>query len=54
MIFMEDTDRKVLENARKMIIDRDGVILFVQAAGLGIVGAVALIKPVKAFTSSPK
>jgi N-acetylglutamate synthase-like GNAT family acetyltransferase len=44
MFVMEATDRKVLENPREMIIDHDGVILFVEAADLGIVGAVALMK----------
>jgi N-acetylglutamate synthase-like GNAT family acetyltransferase len=44
MFVMEATDRKVLENPRAMIIDRDGVILFVEADDLGIVGAVALMK----------
>jgi N-acetylglutamate synthase-like GNAT family acetyltransferase len=44
MFIMEATDRKVLEHPREMIIDRDGVILFVEAEDLGIVGAVALMK----------
>ncbi len=44
MFVMEATDRKVLENPREMIIDRDGVVLFVEADDLGIVGAVALMK----------
>jgi N-acetylglutamate synthase-like GNAT family acetyltransferase len=44
MFVMEATDRKVLENPREMIIDRDGVIFFVEAGDLGIVGAVALMK----------
>ncbi len=44
MFVMEATDRKVLENPREMIIDRDGVILFVEADDLGIVGTVALMK----------
>ena len=44
MFVMEATDRKVLENPRTTIIDRDGVILFVEAEGIGIVGAVALMK----------
>ena len=44
MFVMEATDRKVLENPREMIIDRDGLILFVEADDLGIVGAVALMK----------
>lgn len=44
MFVMEATDRKVLENPREMIIERNGVILFVEAGDLGIVGAVALMK----------
>jgi N-acetylglutamate synthase-like GNAT family acetyltransferase/predicted outer membrane lipoprotein len=44
MFVMEATDRKVLENPRATIIDRDGVILFVEAERLGIIGAVALMK----------
>ena len=44
MFVMEATDRKVLENPRTTIIDRDGVILFVEAKDTGIVGAVALMK----------
>jgi GNAT superfamily N-acetyltransferase len=42
MFHLEDTDREVLENPRARIIDRGGVILFVEAQGLGIVGACAL------------
>lgn len=44
MFVMEPTDRQTLENPREMIIDRDGIILFVEAADLGIVGTVALMK----------
>lgn len=44
MFVMEATDRKVLENPRATIIDRDGVILFVEAQDVGIVGTVALMK----------
>lgn len=44
MFVMEATDRNVLENPRETIIDRDGLILFVEADDLGIVGAVALMK----------
>lgn len=44
MFVMEATDRKVLENPRSMIIDRDGVILFVESGSLGIVGTLALMK----------
>lgn len=44
MYRIEQTDRDVLENPRARIIDRGGDILFVEAAGLGIVGACALQK----------
>lgn len=44
MYRLEPTDRDVLENPRARIIDRGGNILFVEAAGLGIVGACALQK----------
>lgn len=42
MYAMEETDREVLDDPRGRIIDRGGAILFVEAAGLGIVGACAL------------
>ena len=44
MFRLEATDRDVLENPRARIIEPGGVILFVEAAGLGIVGACALQK----------
>ena len=44
MYRVEDTDRVVLENPRREIIDRGGDILFVEAGGLGVVGACALQK----------
>jgi N-acetylglutamate synthase-like GNAT family acetyltransferase len=44
MFRLEETDRDVLENPRARIIDPGGVILFVEAGGLGIVGACALQK----------
>lgn len=44
MYTLEQTDRDVLENPRARIIDRGGDILFVEAEGLGIVGACALQK----------
>lgn len=44
MYRLEPTDCDVLENPRARIIDRGGDILFVEAAGLGIVGACALQK----------
>lgn len=42
MFRLEDTDRDVLLDPRGRIIDAGGTILFVEAAGLGIVGACAL------------
>ena len=44
MFRVEETDREVLENPRLHIIDRGGVILFVEAEGPGIVGTCALQK----------
>ncbi len=44
MYRLEQTDRDVLENPRARIIDPGGDILFVEAAGLGIVGTCALQK----------
>ena len=42
MFALEPTDREVLENPRAKIIDPGGVILFVEAPGLGVVGTCAL------------
>ncbi len=44
MYAMEQADRDVLDHPRERIIDRGGDILFVEAEGLGIVGACALQK----------
>lgn len=44
MFQLEATDREVLEQPRARIIDKGGVILFVEAKGLGIVGTCALQK----------
>ncbi|MBB6226463.1 DNA-binding MarR family transcriptional regulator/N-acetylglutamate synthase-like GNAT family acetyltransferase [Polymorphobacter multimanifer] len=44
MFTLEATDQDVLENPRERIIDSGGVILFVEAPGLGIVGTCALQK----------
>lgn len=44
MFRMEETDRKTLENPRANIIDAGGAILFVEAAGMGIIGTCALQK----------
>lgn len=42
MFVMEAADRAVLDDPRGRIIDRGGVILFVEAEGLGVVGTGAL------------
>ncbi|AWL07799.1 MarR family transcriptional regulator [Massilia oculi] len=44
MFRLEATDREVLENPRAKIVDPGGVILFVEARGLGVVGTCALQK----------
>lgn len=44
MFVLEDTDREVLENPQAKIIDTGGTILFVEAPGLGVIGACALQK----------
>ena len=44
MFHLEEVDRDVLENPRARIVDKGGVILFVEAQNLGIVGAGALQK----------
>lgn len=44
MFRLEPTDREVLDNPREKIIDPGGAIMFVEAEGLGIVGACALQK----------
>jgi N-acetylglutamate synthase-like GNAT family acetyltransferase len=44
MFRLEATDREVLDNPRARIIEAGGDILFVEAEGLGIVGACALQK----------
>lgn len=44
MFTLEPTDREVLENPRELVLDPGGDILFVEAAGLGIVGTCALQK----------
>lgn len=44
MFQLEATDREVLEQPHARIIDKGGVILFVEAKGLGIVGTCALQK----------
>jgi DNA-binding MarR family transcriptional regulator/N-acetylglutamate synthase-like GNAT family acetyltransferase len=42
MFQLEAADRELLENPRATIIDAGGIILFVEAKGLGIVGTCAL------------
>jgi DNA-binding MarR family transcriptional regulator len=44
MFTMEENDRQILANPRSLIIDRGGVILFVEADGAGIVGTCALLR----------
>lgn len=44
MYTIEDTDRAVLSNPRREIIDKGGDIRFVEAADLGVIGACALQK----------
>jgi DNA-binding MarR family transcriptional regulator/N-acetylglutamate synthase-like GNAT family acetyltransferase len=44
MYRVEATDLRVLENPRREILDKGGDILFVEAEGLGVVGACALQK----------
>lgn len=43
MFVLEAHDREVLENPREHVIEPGGTILFVEADGLGIVGACALM-----------
>jgi DNA-binding MarR family transcriptional regulator/GNAT superfamily N-acetyltransferase len=44
MYSLEQTDLDVLDHPREAIVDRGGAILFVEAAGVGVVGACALQK----------
>ncbi len=44
MFVLEPSDRAVLSDPRRHIIDQGGLILFVAAAGVGIVGTCALRK----------
>lgn len=44
MFTLEANDLKIIENPKAMILDRGGEILFVEAAGLGIVGTCALMR----------
>lgn len=42
MFAMEENDRRVLEDPRGTIVDRGGIVLFVRAPDLGIIGTCAL------------
>ncbi len=44
MFTMEENDRRILADPRGTIVDRGGVVCFVEAAGLGVVGTCALIR----------
>ena len=44
MFTMEENDRRILDDPRGTIVDRGGVVCFVEAAGLGVVGTCALIR----------
>jgi GNAT superfamily N-acetyltransferase len=44
MFEMEPLDRAVLENPRDYIVGNDGVVLFAEVEGLGVVGTGALMK----------
>ncbi len=44
MFRLEENDIRILSQPRELIIDRGGVILFVETADVGVVGACALIK----------
>lgn len=44
MFVLEENDRKILEHPRETIIDRGGIILFVDDPELGPIGTCALIK----------
>ncbi|MFC7291108.1 bifunctional helix-turn-helix transcriptional regulator/GNAT family N-acetyltransferase [Hirschia litorea] len=44
MFKLEQADRDIIENPRKLIIDRGGIILFAKTPELGVIGTCALIK----------
>lgn len=44
MFSLEENDRRILSDPRGLIVERGGLILFVEAEGVGIVGTGALIK----------
>lgn len=44
MFTLEANDREILDHPRSSIVDRGGIIRFVAAEGLGVVGTCALIR----------
>jgi GNAT superfamily N-acetyltransferase len=44
MFSLEENDRRILSDPRGQILDRGGLILFVEAEGLGTVGTCALMR----------
>ena len=44
MFSLETNDVEILSKPRELIVDRGGVILFVEAEGLGVIGTCALIR----------
>jgi DNA-binding MarR family transcriptional regulator/GNAT superfamily N-acetyltransferase len=44
MFELEEGDRRVIENPKTAVIDSGGVILFVEAEGIGIIGTCALMR----------
>jgi GNAT superfamily N-acetyltransferase len=44
MFSLEENDRRILSDPRGQILDRGGLILFVEAEGLGTVGTGALMR----------
>ena len=44
MFALEDKDREILAHPREKIVDRGGVILFVESAELGVIGTCALMR----------
>ncbi len=44
MFVLEENDRQILSHPRELIVDRGGVILFVESPDLGVIGTCALIK----------
>lgn len=44
MFVLEENDIRLLSNPRELILDKGGVVLFAEAADLGVVGTCALIR----------